>query len=335
MSQYGEDATVAVLGLGERELGEHMPDVRFDRAFAEEQPPRDPAVREPFGHQLEHMPFPIGQRGQRIVVASPRHQAGHNLRVQGGPTAGHALGRREELADVEHAILQQVTESAQRHEANHVRRFDVLGQQQYADVRMRALHRLGRPRPLVAERRRHPDVRHDKIRPVRRHGRQLAPVSVLFALFHLLVFLGMVAFARSVSSRGARVGSALALVGTFVFFLAEFATIPFADQRMDETGPQIVGAAFGLGVTLTAVGLIVAGISVLRSGGWHWWRRYAPLGAGLWSLVMIGLSFTGALAAGVAIYGISLCVLYLAVYTLPTEEAPAKRVARLRARIDQ
>ncbi len=162
----------------------------------------------------------------------------------------------------------------------------------------------------------------------------LVPASVLFAGFHLLVFLGMVAFARSVGNRGARVGSALALVGTFVFFVAEFATIPFADQRLDETGPQLVGAAFGLGVTLTAVGLIVAGISVLRSGEWDGWRRYVPLGAGLWSLVMIGISFTGALAAGVAIYGISLCILYLAVYTLPTKEAPAKRTADLRARID-
>ncbi|WP_433005481.1 hypothetical protein [Kribbella sp. CA-294648] len=162
----------------------------------------------------------------------------------------------------------------------------------------------------------------------------LVPVSVLFAAFHLLVYLGMLAFARSVSHRAARVGAALALVGTFVFFLAEFATVPFADQRLDETGPQVVGAAFGLGVTLTAAGLIIAGISVLRSGGWSGWRRYAPLGAGLWSLVMIGVSFTGALAAGVTIYGISLCVLYWAVYTQSTG-APTDRTARLRARIDR
>lgn len=161
----------------------------------------------------------------------------------------------------------------------------------------------------------------------------LVPVSSVYAVVHLLVFVGMLGFARSVRSRAARVGSGLALVGTFAFFVAELATIPFADQRMDDTGPQIVGAVFGLGITLTAAGLITAGISVLRSGPWQGWRRYTPLGAGLWSLLMIGISVTGALAAGVAVYGASLFILYLAVYTQPTA-SPAETTARLRARID-
>jgi hypothetical protein len=161
----------------------------------------------------------------------------------------------------------------------------------------------------------------------------LVPVSIVFAGLHLLVFVGMLAFARSVTGRAARVGSTLALAGTFTLFLAEFATIPFADQRLDDTGPQLVGGAFGLGVALTAAGLITAGISVLRSDEWDGWRRYTPLAAGLWALVMIGVSATGALAAGVAIYGLSLFVLYLAVYTRPTESS-AERIARLRARID-
>ncbi|MGW1339610.1 hypothetical protein ACWCOV_01050 [Kribbella sp. NPDC002412] len=161
----------------------------------------------------------------------------------------------------------------------------------------------------------------------------LVLISSAYAVIHLLVFVGMLAFARSVRGRAARVGSGLALVGTFVFFVAELATIPFADQRMDDTGPQVVGAAFGLGIALTAAGLITAGISVLRSGAWQGWRRYTPLGAGLWSLLMIAISVTGALAAGVAVYGASLFILYLAVYTQPTS-SPAENTARLRARID-
>jgi hypothetical protein len=94
MRQYGEYATVTVLGLGQRELGEHMPDVCFDRTFAEEEPPRDPAVRESFGHQLEHMPFTLGQRRQRIAVPTPRDQTGHDLRIQRRPRVTW-LGRRK------------------------------------------------------------------------------------------------------------------------------------------------------------------------------------------------------------------------------------------------
>ena len=146
----------------------------------------------------------------------------------------------------------------------------------------------------------------------------LVPVSLGFAGFHLLVFLGMVAFARSRpagSSRAARIGARLAMAGTFIFFVAEFATIPFADQRLDQTGPMVVGGAFGLGVTLTAVGLIVAGVATIRAREWDGPARFVPLGAGIWATVMIAISFTSALALGVAIYGLSILVLNLAVYT--------------------
>jgi hypothetical protein len=126
----------------------------------------------------------------------------------------------------------------------------------------------------------------------------------------------------------------LAAAGTFLLFLAEFASIPFADQRMDETGPQVVGGLFGFGVALTAIGLLVAGIAVLRSREWQGWQRYMPIGAGVWSLLMIGLSFTSALPVGVAIYGLTLCALYLAVYTLHADPT-GDRSERLRARIEQ
>jgi len=165
----------------------------------------------------------------------------------------------------------------------------------------------------------------------------LAPVSTLYAVFHLCVFLGVLAFARSGhagDSRSARVGGMLALAGTFLFFVAEFASIPFADQRMDDTGPMVVGGAFGLGVTLTAIGLIAAGVATLRAGVWQGWRRYAPLAAGVWALVMIGISATGALPAGVAIYGLTLTLLSLAVYSSRSALATGSRPAKVRARVE-
>ena len=160
----------------------------------------------------------------------------------------------------------------------------------------------------------------------------LTPVSIVFAGVHLLVFLGMLAFARTL--RRGRAGATLALAGTLLLFLAEFAGIPFADQDLNETGPQVVGGAFGLGVALTAIGLLVAGVGVLRSRDWQGWQRYAPMVAGVWSLLMIGLSFTSALPVGVAIYGLTLGGLYLAVYLLHTGPGD-DRPERLRARIEQ
>lgn len=157
------------------------------------------------------------------------------------------------------------------------------------------------------------------------------PVTLVFAGFHLLVFLGVRGFARSGvagSGRGARVGSRLALAGTALFFLAELASLPFNEQRLDDPGPMTVGAMFGLGVTLTAVGLLLVGAATLRAGHWHGWRRYVPLAAGVWTTVLVGVSFTSALAAGVGIYGLSILALGLALYTQPTPASAQPPVTR-------
>jgi hypothetical protein len=162
-------------------------------------------------------------------------------------------------------------------------------------------------------------------------GAALVPVSILYAGFHLLVFLGMLAIMRAVSSRAGRIGAMVAAAGTLILFFAELASIPIKDQRLDDTAPQVIGGVFGLGVALTAIGLLVAGVAVTRSGEWTGWRRYVLLGAGIWSLVMIGLSVTSALSLGVAIYGLTLCVLFAAVIT---QQSSAATEPRLRARID-
>src|SRR5690348_9013019 len=59
----------------------------------------------------------------------------------------------------------------------------------------------------------------------------LAPVSVVYAVFHALVFAGLLGFARSGVAgpgRTGRVGGVLALTGTAVLFAAELLSIPFA-----------------------------------------------------------------------------------------------------------
>lgn len=162
------------------------------------------------------------------------------------------------------------------------------------------------------------------------------PVTLLFAGFHLLVFLGVLGFARSGLAgpgRSARVGSVLAMVGTAVFFMAELASIPINDQRMDAPGPMIVGGIFGLGVLLTAVGLLLAGWATLRAGHWRDWRRFVPLAAGIWTTALVGVSVTKALPTGVGIYGLCILALGLALYTQPTPAPAGIRPPATRANV--
>jgi hypothetical protein len=140
------------------------------------------------------------------------------------------------------------------------------------------------------------------------------PVTLLYALFHVLVLLGVLAFARSGAagtSRVAKTGTALAVAGTALLLLAELASVPFRDQLVTDPGPSVVGGAFGLAVALTAIGFLMSGVTTLRAGTWQDWRRFVPLATGIWSTLLVVVSLTGALAGGVAVYGV--CILLLGV----------------------
>jgi hypothetical protein len=149
----------------------------------------------------------------------------------------------------------------------------------------------------------------------------LIPISLLWAALHILVFLGLLGFARSGlagSSRSARVGTALALAGTALLFVGELASIPIRDQHTDDTGAVIVGAIFAVAILLTAAGFLAAGIATVRARLWHGWRRFTPLTAGIVACGLLGLNVTKALPTGVSIYGLSLLALGVALYTQPT-----------------
>jgi len=151
----------------------------------------------------------------------------------------------------------------------------------------------------------------------------LVPISILWASLHVLVFVGVLGFTRSGvagPSRSARVGTALALVGTALLFVGELASILIRDQRTGDSGAAIVGAIFALAILLTAVGFLAAGIATVRARLWHGWRRFTPLAAGIVNSALLGVNATKALPTGVAIYGLSLLALGIALYTQPTPE---------------
>lgn len=54
---------------------------------------------------------------------------------------------------------------------------------------------------------------------------------------------------------------------------------------------------------------------------------FHPLVAGLWTFVLIGLSMTKALPTGVAVYGVCLLAMAIALYTEPVPSAAFEPVA--------
>ena len=155
----------------------------------------------------------------------------------------------------------------------------------------------------------------------------LVPVSILWASLHVLVFIGILGFARSGlagESRGARFGVSLALAGTALLFVGELASIAVRDQQVDETGAEIVGAIFAVAIVLSAVGFLASGFATVRARLWRGWRRWAPLGVGVWTTALLGLNVTKGLPTAVAIYGICLLALSIALYTQPVPSSAAE-----------
>jgi hypothetical protein len=161
------------------------------------------------------------------------------------------------------------------------------------------------------------------------------PVSLVLAALYVLVFIGVLGFARSGvagSGRSARVGTVLALTGTAVLFAAQLLSISVADQRLDDTGAGLVAACFGLGGVLSAIGFIVAGIATVRARRWDGWRRYVPLAIGIWLVALNVLVVTPALATATAVHGLLLTALGVALWTQPTPSTPRPRSEAVQVR---
>ena len=114
-----------------------------------------------------HLALALGELGERPSTGRGE-QARHDLRVERRPSEA-TVPRPKELLDVEHAVLQQVAETSAAHKFDCVSRFDVLGEDEHADLRMRRLD-LARRAPLVGEAGRHPDVDDHEIGTVAGHG---------------------------------------------------------------------------------------------------------------------------------------------------------------------
>jgi hypothetical protein len=148
----------------------------------------------------------------------------------------------------------------------------------------------------------------------------------LRTLIHLGELAGVVAVALA-GAIGAgilgRVGVGTAVIGQVLLAVAEL---------VFEGNPAVGEQLFNVAPLLSMIGMVLAGIGVLRAGQWSGWARFTPLAVGLWMLVvvtpvMLTMGPPPATAAIWALAGWDLCWLLLGVSALTQTartRAPAK-----------
>ena len=145
-------------------------------------------------------------------------------------------------------------------------------------------------------------------------GATAITTSLIWGITQVLIVVGLIALARSGAAPTAagRVGGRLAVGGAVLYVIAHGLSLVGYDAALDDPISVAVLSCFGIGTVLTAIGLIVAGAATLRCGVWEGWRRYTPLGLGVWMVAMMPLQFTPALPIAVGVYALAVMALGLA-----------------------
>jgi hypothetical protein len=112
--------------------------------------------------------------------------------------------------------------------------------------------------------------------------------QVFFFVHHWGLVIGLIALVRSGalgSSRVARIGGWIAVVGMLGLTFAELNTIRYADWDFEKANAGLVGATYGVTTNLIGLGLLLAGVGVLRAKVWIGWYRWIPLAIGIATFV--------------------------------------------------
>ncbi|MCU1406018.1 MAG: hypothetical protein JWQ43_2321 [Glaciihabitans sp.] len=153
--------------------------------------------------------------------------------------------------------------------------------------------------------------------------------ELLLVLFRIGVFAGVVALAASGvagRSRLARIGIALALVGLLLGILVELGAVFSANSLSTDGYPTFLRATAIVAAVLVAVGLVLAGFSVIYSGAWGGWHQYTPMLVGGVTVIAILLTLgDGNRSWGLGLYSVAFGVLGFALVTKPVSVTPRAR----------
>ena len=100
----------ALFGL-QAEFHEHVRDVLLDGAGRDHESFGDPGIRQTLRHQREHFTFARRQPVDLGPIARTPEDLADHLGVDGAAAGGDATQRGEEVVDVDHAVLQEVSDT--------------------------------------------------------------------------------------------------------------------------------------------------------------------------------------------------------------------------------
>jgi hypothetical protein len=130
-------------------------------------------------------------------------------------------------------------------------------------------------------------------------------IQAWFFVHHLGLVTLLVALALSGAvgrSRVARAGAWLGVIGMGMLAGMELFAMQYAEWNTKAANKSTMGAGYGITTSLIGLGMLVAGVGVLRAGTWSGWRRWIPLllGVTLFLVVTPGM-FGGFVIARLAI----------------------------------
>jgi hypothetical protein len=96
-----------------------------------------------------------------------------------------------------------------------------------------------------------------------------------------LVLVGVIGLARS----GAAGDGWLARIGLGISVLASALFLPF--EVLVAVNEDVGGALLGITALLQGLGLLLAGVAVLRAARWSHWHRFIPLLCGLYNVLVL------------------------------------------------
>jgi hypothetical protein len=111
-----------------------------------------------------------------------------------------------------------------------------------------------------------------------------------FFIHHFGLVLVLVALALSGAVGNGRLGRGgawAAVIGMVALTLCELLAVRYADWLSATANAGLMGTCYGISVAVIGLGMLAAGIGVVRAGVWHGWRRWTPLAIGIATFAVV------------------------------------------------